>query len=64
MKSCSYLYSIICLCKIILISSEKMSLHNNKYYVYNYVYNICIIVKLLLRWKAVHVYIVLFAYAK
>ena len=31
-KPCKY--SIICLCPIILISSEKKSLHNNKYYVY------------------------------
>ena len=34
MKSCSCWYSIICLCQIILISSEKKSLHINKYYVY------------------------------
>ena len=34
MNSCSCLYSIICLCQIILISSEKKSLHNNKYQPY------------------------------
>ena len=34
MKSSSFYYSIIWKCQIILISSEKKSLHNNKYYVY------------------------------
>ena len=29
-----YFHPIICLCQIILISSEKKSLYNNKYYVY------------------------------